>query len=302
MPPPNTLASAVADHHCIPHDSVDRLIASWQSVRPDLDILPVGIIARLGRVRGYLDVELDHLFEQYGLSGPDFSVLVTLARLNEPGGVPQRRLMDELHLTSGTISVRIDRLANQNLVLRGADSRDKRNTRISMTREGRALFERVAPAHLENERRLLSSLSPAEADLLAALLRKLLVEYEGTAAPEDATVHLGLTLAPAHVTVAMRKAVGLAPVPGLLVQAIADGGPAALAGVQVGDVLVRSGPYELRSVTALYAAIETAAASRRRRMRLTIVRGALQDSLSIALTVESAPTWDSDGRRGSHSV
>ena len=122
----------------------------------------------------------------------------------------------------------------------------------------------------------------------------------GVAAPQARSGAEYVTLAPAHVTVAMRKAVGLAPVPGLLVQAIADGGPAALAGVQVGDVLVRSGPYELRSVTALYAAIETA--SRRRRMRLTIVRGAAEDSLSIALRVESAPEWESRRRRGSHLV
>lgn len=300
MPPPNTLTSAVADHHCIPRDSVDRLIASWQRVRPDLDILPVGIIARLGRVRGYFDLELERLFEQHGLSGPDFSVLVTLARLNEPGGVPQRRLMDELHLTSGTISVRVDRLTDQGLVLRRADSRDKRNTRISLTQQGRALFERVAPAHLENERRLLSSLSIAEADLLATLLRKLLVEYEGTSAPEDATVRLGLTLAPAHVTVAMRKAVGLAPVAGLLVQGLTAGGPAAIAGIRAGDVLVRSGPHELRSVAALYAAIETAA--RRGSLRLTLVRGSDQSSVAVALRAVSVGEWSNRAMPGSHIV
>jgi DNA-binding MarR family transcriptional regulator len=296
--PRNTLASALADHACIPLDSVDRLIASWQRVRPDLDILPLGIIARLGRIRGYFDLELERLFERYALSGPDFSVLVTLARLNEPGGVPQRRLMDELHLTSGTISVRIDRLSDQGLVLRGADARDKRNTRVSLSQHGRALFERVAPAHLENERRLLSSLSTPEADLLATLLRKLLVEYEGSAAPEGTSLHLGLTLAPAHVTVAMRKAVGLAPVAGLLVQAITDGGPAALAGVQTGDVLVRAGRRALRSVAALYEAIETA--SQRGSLRLIVLRGSDERSVSIALREESGWEWADRAMQGSH--
>jgi DNA-binding MarR family transcriptional regulator len=300
VPSGNTLASALADHQCIPHDSVDRLIDSWQRVRPDLDILPVGIIARLGRIRSYFDLELERLFEQYGLSGPDFSVLVTLARLNEPGGVPQRRLMDELHLTSGTISVRIDRLSVQGLVLRRADPQDKRNTRISLTQQGRALFERVAPAHLENERRLLNSLSIAEADLLATLLRKLLVEYEGTVGPESASLHLGLTLAPAHVTVAMRKAVGLAPVAGLLVQNITDGGPAAIAGVQAGDVLVRSGRHELRSVAALYAAIETA--SRRGSLHLTLLRGSDQSSVAIALRAGSVREWSNRAMPRTHLV
>jgi DNA-binding MarR family transcriptional regulator len=298
--PRNTLATAVADHHCIPRDSVDRLIASWQRVRPDLDILPVGIIARLGRVRGFVDLELERLFAHYRLSDPDFSVLVTLARLNEPGGVPQRRLMDELGLTSGTISVRIDHLADQGLVQRRSDPRDRRNARISLTPQGSSLFERVAPAHLENERRLLSSLSGAEADLLATLLRKLLVEYEGSAAPEDATLHLGLALAPAHVTMEMRRAVGLAPVAGLLVQAVTDGGPAAIAGIQTGDVLVRSGRQDLRSVAALYAALEVGL--RRGRVRITILRGPAERSVDVALAWGPALEWTSPGRRGVHLV
>jgi DNA-binding MarR family transcriptional regulator len=298
--PPRRTRVSLADHSCTPRDSVDRLIASWRRVRPDLDILPVGIVERLGRVRGYIDVELERLFEQYHLSDPDFSVLVTLARLNEPGGVPQRRLMDELHLTSGTISVRIDRLTDQGLVLRRPDANDKRNTRISLTQPGRALFERVAPAHLENERRLLSSLSVAEANLLASLLRKLLVEYEGSAATEDATIRLGLTLAPAHVAVAMRRAVGLSPVPGLLVQAVTEGGPAALAGIQEGDVLVRSGSRDLRSVSALCAAIE--AASRRGTLRLRTLRGSDERLAVVSLRLGSVQAWSNQVRRGVHLV
>jgi DNA-binding MarR family transcriptional regulator len=280
----------------LPRDSVDRLITSWQRVRPDLDILPVGIVARLGRVRGYIDVELERVFSRYQLGGPDFSVLVTLARLNEPGGVPQRRLMDELGLTSGTVSVRMDRLAELGLVTRAADPRDKRNTRISLSDHGRELFERVAPAHLENERRLLSSLSEAEADLLASLLRKLLLEYEGTSPPEEPTVRIGLVLAPAHVAAEMRRAVGLPPAAGLLVRRVADDAPAARAGVQVGDVLVRAGQRELRSITALYRAIE--ASANRGRLRLRILRGAAEHSVSLTLARIDLGEWgDRAGRR-----
>jgi DNA-binding MarR family transcriptional regulator len=81
--------------------------------------------------------------------------------------------MDELGLTSGTISVRMDRLVAQGLVDRRADPGSARNTLISLTPQGRELFERVVPAHLNNERRLLSGLSDEELELLAALLRKL---------------------------------------------------------------------------------------------------------------------------------
>lgn len=101
-------------------------------------------------------------------------------------------------LTSGTMSVRIDRLEAEGLVNRRVDPSSARNTLISLTGRGRGLVEAVVPAHLRNARRLLSALSGEELEALAGLLRKLLVEFEGSAPPVDASVRLGLTLAPVH--------------------------------------------------------------------------------------------------------
>ncbi len=75
----------------------------------DLDVAPVAVVARLARLRGHLETELERTFRAHGLSAATFAVLVTLARLGDER-VSQRRLMDELGLTSGTISVRMDRL------------------------------------------------------------------------------------------------------------------------------------------------------------------------------------------------
>src|SRR4051794_38068053 len=107
--------------------------------------------------------------------------------------------MDELGLTSGTVSVRMNQLVRDGLVDRRPDPASARNSLITLTRRGGGLFERAVPAPLANERRLLEALSPEEQELLAALLRKLLVEFEGSRPPEVATVGLGLTLAPAHI-------------------------------------------------------------------------------------------------------
>jgi DNA-binding MarR family transcriptional regulator len=245
------------DHGCSPRDSVDRLISDWNRARPELDFAPVGIVARLARARAHIDAALEAVFERHGLSAPSFAVLVTLARLGRAAGVPQRTLMDELGLTSGTISVRMDRLEEAGLVERRPDADDRRNTLIVLTDQGRRLFEMVVPAHLENERRLLVALDDDEQATLAALLRKLLVEYEGTVPPAGATVRLGLTLSPAHVTIAMRSAVGLPPSAGLLVRAVEDASPAHDV-LLPGDVLERAGARPLTSVGELYAALADA--------------------------------------------
>src|SRR5215208_498101 len=147
------------DRHCTPRDSVDVLLGSWRERRPDLDFSAVAVIARVGRVRGHVEDVLDEVFRAHGLGAASFAVLVTLARIGGDVGVSQRRLMDELALTSGTISVRMDRLVGQGLVERRPDPESRRNTLITLTARGRELFERVAPAHLANERRLLAALS-----------------------------------------------------------------------------------------------------------------------------------------------
>ncbi|MBV9422893.1 MAG: winged helix-turn-helix domain-containing protein, partial [Solirubrobacterales bacterium] len=94
----------------LPRDSVDTLLDSWRTRRPELDFEPVAVIARLNRLRSHIDPALAEVFATHGLSSANFGVLVTLARIGDDGRVSQRRLMDELGLTSGTISVRIDRL------------------------------------------------------------------------------------------------------------------------------------------------------------------------------------------------
>jgi DNA-binding MarR family transcriptional regulator len=260
---------------------VDALLDSWRDRRPDLDFGPVAVIARLGRVRRHIDGALDRVFAACGLTAPSFAVLVTLARVDDGDGVSQRRLMDELGLTSGTVSVRMDRLVAEGLVERRPDPASARNTLITLTDRGREVFEHVVPAHLDNERRLLSALSVEELDALAGLLRKLLVEFEGSRPGARATGGLGMTLAPAHVAVELREAVGLPPIAGLLVRAVADGSPAAAAGLRTGDVLVAVGRRELRSIAVLYAAIDDAHDAGRLRLRL--VRGMDEQPATLAL-------------------
>jgi DNA-binding MarR family transcriptional regulator len=268
-----------------PFDSVDRLLDGWARVRPDLDLSPVAVIARLERVRRIIDSELEATFAEYGLNGPDFAALVTLRRLDGPEGVSQRRLMRELNLTSGTVSVRVDRLAEQGLVTRSPDPGDRRNTLVALTEAGLELFDRVTPAHVRTENRLLAALSAEQREQLAGLLRQLLVSFEGSG-PDGALPQLGLVLAPAHVTLDMRRALGLPDVVGLLVRQVATGGRAERAGLRTGDVLVRAGGRELRSVTSLHAALRDGFPSRR--LVVSVIRSA-DTALKLTLDLRDDP-------------
>lgn len=260
-------------------DSIGQLLADWARERPDLDFAPLGVITRLARVRSHIDTALLQVFRDFGLTAADFRVIVTLRRVGPPYELPQARLMSQLALTSGTISLRVDRLVKRGVVTRGADPDDKRGQRIRLTEDGVRLFDKIAPVHLANEERLLSSLTPGERDTLARLLSKLLISFEsGTV---QAGLPLGMRLEPAHLARTRRTAVGLSDTPGLLVAETIEGTPAASAGLARGDLIVAVNATESRSEDALAQAICQAGPGGK--LRLSVLRG--NDPHQVTVTV-----------------
>jgi DNA-binding MarR family transcriptional regulator len=291
-----------ADTDCTPPDSVDALLESWARTRPDLDFEPVAVITRLARIRRHLDRELQPVFERFGLGPSNFEALVTLMRLAYESGISQKRLADELGVTPGTVSVRVDGLVADGLAERRADPESKRSSLVTLTERGRELFEHVAPAHLANERRLLASLSDEDVRLLVGLLRKLLVEFEGSAPIDEHGQRLGVVLTPAHVTIDLRESVGLPEAAGLLVRAVEPGSPAAEAGVEPGDLLIGGDGRELRSSSSLYAAVRDSGDGP---LKLELLRGSDEVEVTIRLEApekDEATGIQQTGRPGEHCV
>lgn len=235
-------------------DRVDQLLLDWARERPDLDFTPVGVISRLGRARTYLDAELAAVFDRYGLTSADFTVIITLRRTGAPYTMPQARLMNALGLTSGTVSVRLDRLERNQVVIREPDPANTRSSLVRLTAKGLQLFNEIAPIHLANEDRLLSALSPGERQNLADLLRRLLAGFES--ATTDVAAGLGLILEPAHLARARRQAVGLPDPPGLLVTDITRNSPAADAGIERGDLIIAIDGTAITSSVGLAVLLE----------------------------------------------
>lgn len=231
-------------------DHVDRLQREWTAVRPDLDVAPISVVYRVTRLAAEWNNEIDRVFAKAKITNTDFAVLANLRRAGSPFQLSQRQLMNALRLTSGTISIRIDKLVDRDLVERQTDPHDARASLVTLTPAGSDLFEAVAPEHLANEARLVAALSKEEQQLLGRLLKTLLIEIEQPA-NDRPDRRLGMTVAAATVGQQRRAAVGLAARPGLLVEDVAGNGPAANAGVQPGDFLIASGDTPLRSLTCL---------------------------------------------------
>jgi DNA-binding MarR family transcriptional regulator len=263
-------------------DDVDRVLVDWAGQRPDLDFTAVGVVTRLSRVRTYLDAELAGVFARFGLTSADFLVIVSLRRAGTPYRMPQARLMDALGLTSGTVSVRLDRLEKNGIVTREPDPASARGSLVQLTGKGLELFDRVAPVHLANEDRLLSALSPAEREVLADLLRRLLGSFES--ATTDVAACLGLVLEPARLARARRQAVGLSDQAGLLVTSVEPGSPAHAAGIECGDLLTSLDGAEVISSTGLAFQLENLLG--RRTVRAGLLRG--NEAVTVRLTLPPA--------------
>jgi len=260
-------------------DSIARVIAGWHTARPDLSVEAVAVTARLARVQALAAPRLETVFARFGIRGADFAVLATLVRLADES-VSQRRLASELGLSAGTISLRVDRLVAKGFAERHPDPDDRRGAVIAISARGRELFEACAPEHLANAQELLAGLREDEREELGRLLGKLLYTLEDSEPDDVVAAELGMVVDGAPVALERRRAVGLPPLPGLLVRHVDPAGPAAASGIRPGDLLTAADRRPLRTRHDLELALIRSRV-RRRAVALEITRGA--EPLRLAL-------------------
>ena len=162
-------------------DAVDAIIAMWAREKPELDAWPMGVIGRITRLSRLLDKELKDFFAGFGLEFWEFDVLATLRRSGEPFELSAGALLRTAMVTSGAITNRVDRMQAKGLVQRVPDPADRRGVRIRLTPAGLELIDKLVPAHVANEERLLAALPPGDRDTLADLLRTLATGLGDTA-------------------------------------------------------------------------------------------------------------------------
>lgn len=156
-------------------DYVDLILEQWSRERPDLDAAPMGTIARIWRLARLSEAATEEIFASHGLSRGGFDVLAALRRAGAPYELSPTELYSSLLISSGAMTNRIDRLEEMGLVERIPDADDRRGIKVVLTARGRKVIDEAVRDHLENERRMLDVLSPAERQVLPGLLRGLLV-------------------------------------------------------------------------------------------------------------------------------
>ena len=121
------------------------------------------------------------------MCGSDFAVLEALLH---KGPLPINEIGKKVLLTSGSITVAVDRLESKSLVERRTSGTDRRARIVHLTKDGRELIARVYAGHASDMERLAAaSLSRTERETLIGLLKK--IGYEATNRLEQGEVNNG---------------------------------------------------------------------------------------------------------------
>src|SRR5260370_20447950 len=159
-------------------DEVDDLVAGWHGERPDLDLGPMQVLSRVSRLARHLDRARRAAFAAYGLEVWEFDVLSALRRQGPPYQLSPGALLRATLVTSGTMTNRIDRLADAGLVARHPDPVDRRGVIVQLTERGESVVDAALTDLLAHERELLSGLDVRQRGALADLLRVLLTPLD----------------------------------------------------------------------------------------------------------------------------
>jgi len=160
------------------HDEVDRIVGAWVRERPDLDFAPLQVLSRVGRLARHLDRARRTAFMASGLESWEFDVLSALRRAGSPYQLSPKALLQQTLVSSGTMTNRIDRLVARALVERRTDPNDGRGILVTMTVDGRQRVDTAISTLLVSENELLDGLSAGDQERLAALLRKLSLDFD----------------------------------------------------------------------------------------------------------------------------
>ena len=113
---------------------------------------------------------LEHRLAPYEVS---LSMWFFLRLLWEQDGRTQKELSHELGLTQATTVAAMDVMASRGLIQRHRSTEDRRRMHIFLTKEGRALKERLLPYAAEVNRTALQNIAPAQLEQLWDLLGRI---------------------------------------------------------------------------------------------------------------------------------
>ena len=125
---------------------------------------------KLARASTVMSKKSEESIRSFGLTSAQFAVLEALGHL---GDMTVGTLCNKMLVTGGNMTLVLDNLEKRNLVERIINPNDRRALNITLTSEGKNLFDEIFVKHAENIEKTMSILSEDEQIEMGKLLKKL---------------------------------------------------------------------------------------------------------------------------------
>ena len=137
---------------------------------PEQERLALDSFIKLMRASSTLSANTVRRIKAHGLTEPQFAVLEVVFHL---GPLHQHSISEKLLMSGGNMSLVLDNLEKQRLIVRRSNPQDRRCTTIHLTEAGRAWMTDYFPLHAAFITRQLAALTVSEQRTLGRLCRKL---------------------------------------------------------------------------------------------------------------------------------
>jgi MarR family transcriptional regulator, organic hydroperoxide resistance regulator len=109
-----------------------------------------------------------------GLAGIEYTVLIAIAHLSQDGDVNVKTVADHLYLSGAFITSVVGRLVSHGLIIKKTDANDRRRVTLTVSGQGRAALERLAPIQRKVNDIEFGCLSRKEFELLTGIVERLI--------------------------------------------------------------------------------------------------------------------------------
>ncbi len=155
-------------------DRLDDMLLVWAREIPNLDPLTEGIVERIQFLNKMFRDSMDATLEEFGLEPRSFHLLGKLRSYGPPYQRSPGQLAADMHLSSGAMTNRLDRMEEAGLIRRLPDPTDRRGTIIEPTKAGHAAWDKTVGTQAITESLIAGNLTKAEREELHRLLRRLM--------------------------------------------------------------------------------------------------------------------------------
>jgi DNA-binding MarR family transcriptional regulator len=155
-------------------DRLDANLDVWVREIPSLDRLTEGIVERIQKLARYFNETMEGTLAETGIAGRTYWTLGMLRYQGPPYRLSAGELAEDLGLSSGAMTNRLDRLEQAGLIRRLPDPSDRRGVLVEPTEAGHAAWDKAVYIQAGREKLIASVLSDAEKNQLYDLLRRLM--------------------------------------------------------------------------------------------------------------------------------